>query len=412
MTTPNPPGFPWEMGQVLTAEALDARFNQCVTIPSGELTNNSLIIGQGEGSMGALNDLGMSGQVLTSTGSATPPTWANASIYNPAAVVITGGSINNTSIGQSVRGSGAFTAVTSTGSVTGSQLVSSVSTGTAPIVVTSTTPVANLSIGGNAATATLATTATSATTATTATSATTAGSATTATTSTNLAGGASGSVPYQTASGTTTMLAAGTNGNVLTLTAGLPTWAASGSYNPAAVAITGGTINGTTVGASSKAAGGFTTLVATSTITPNTVAGIVGTTLGDSAQAGSVGEVLQLTTTVTGISPSSTLNAVALELTAGCWMISGSLKCAPQTGATATTIASGLSLTANTLPSNPLTCGSDNLAILSPGSYTISVAPIIVNTTGSSTYIYLAAFVIFAGGTANTIGQVTAVRIR
>jgi len=51
--------------------------------------------------------------------------------------------------------------------------------------------------------------------------------ATNATTSTNLAGGANGSLPYQTGSGATTFLAAGTNGYVLTLAGGVPTWAAS-----------------------------------------------------------------------------------------------------------------------------------------------------------------------------------------
>ena len=64
-----------------------------------------------------------------------------------------------------------------------------------------------LSIGGNAATATTATSATSATTAT------------------NLAGGANGSLPYQTGSGATTFLAAGTNTQILTLAGGVPTWA-------------------------------------------------------------------------------------------------------------------------------------------------------------------------------------------
>lgn len=61
-------------------------------------------------------------------------------------------------------GLGAITpsSVTTTGNVSGSQLISTVATGTAPLVVTSTTPVANLSIGGNAATATTATTATTA----------------------------------------------------------------------------------------------------------------------------------------------------------------------------------------------------------------------------------------------------------
>ena len=65
----------------------------------------------------------------------------------------------------------------------------------------------SLSIGGNAATATTATSATSATTAT------------------NLAGGANGSLPYQTGSGATTFLAAGTNTQILTLAGGVPTWA-------------------------------------------------------------------------------------------------------------------------------------------------------------------------------------------
>ena len=49
-----------------------------------------------------------------------------------------------------------------TSGVTANQFTSTVATGTAPLVVTSTTAVANLSIGGNAATATTATTATSA----------------------------------------------------------------------------------------------------------------------------------------------------------------------------------------------------------------------------------------------------------
>lgn len=49
----------------------------------------------------------------------------------------------------------------------------------------------------------------------------------TANTATNLAGGATGSIPYQSAASTTAMLAAGTNGQVLTLAGGVPTWAAS-----------------------------------------------------------------------------------------------------------------------------------------------------------------------------------------
>ena len=51
------------------------------------------------------------------------------------------------------------------------------------------------------------------------------GNAATATTATNIAGGAAGSLPYQSAANTTTLLAAGTNGQVLTLASGVPSWA-------------------------------------------------------------------------------------------------------------------------------------------------------------------------------------------
>ena len=72
----------------------------------------------------------------------------------------------------------------------------------------------------------------------------------TANTATNLAGGATGSVPYQTSAGATTMLAAGTNGHVLTLAAGVPTWAASsGGVTSFSAGTTGLTPNTTTTGA-------------------------------------------------------------------------------------------------------------------------------------------------------------------
>jgi len=74
-------------------------------------------------------------------------------------------SINiNGTVGATTPTTGAFTTLSASGVIT-----STVTTGTAPFVVSSTTAVANLSIGGNAATATSATSATTATTATNAT---------------------------------------------------------------------------------------------------------------------------------------------------------------------------------------------------------------------------------------------------
>ena len=99
-----------------------------------------------------------------------------------AASAITSGTID------SARISGSYTGITAVGTLSG-LTVSSTITG---------------SITGNAGTAT---------------------SATSATTATNLAGGAAGSLPYQSGVGATTFLAAGTNGQYLTLSSGFPAWA-------------------------------------------------------------------------------------------------------------------------------------------------------------------------------------------
>jgi hypothetical protein len=79
--------------------------------------------------------------------------------------------------------------VTAVGSVQGTQLISTIATGTAPLSVTSTTQVANL----NAASAG------------------------------NLTGGAAGSLPYQTGAGATSLLAAGTSSQVL-VSGTTPAW--------------------------------------------------------------------------------------------------------------------------------------------------------------------------------------------
>jgi hypothetical protein len=125
------------------------------------------------------------------------------STQNASSVAITGGTINGTTIGASTASTGAFTTLGGT-TITASTQFSGPGTGL-------TGTAASLSIGGNAATATTASTATSATTAT------------------NLAGGANGSIPYQTGSGATTFLGIGSTGQFLTVSGGVPTWASIGS---------------------------------------------------------------------------------------------------------------------------------------------------------------------------------------
>jgi hypothetical protein len=61
-----------------------------------------------------------------------------------------------------------------------------------------------------------------------------------------LTGGATGSLPYQTATNVTGFLAAGTNGQILTLAGGVPTWANAGATGVTSIA-TAGTVNGITL---------------------------------------------------------------------------------------------------------------------------------------------------------------------
>jgi len=150
----------------------------------------------------AISTAGTTGQYLTSNGTGAP-TWSTPS----ASVTISDQTVSSSTFYPAFLSATSGTATTIDTSSTKLQYVPSTGTFTATVFSGAGTGLtgtaSSLSIGGNAATATSATTAT------------------------NLAGGANGSVPYQTASGTTTFLAAGTNGYVLTLSGGVPIWSAS-----------------------------------------------------------------------------------------------------------------------------------------------------------------------------------------
>jgi len=84
-----------------------------------------------------------------------------------------------------------------------------------------------------------------------------AGTATTATKATNIAGGAAGSLPYQTATDITAFLAAGANGQVLTLAGGLPSWATPTTGTVTSVGGTG-TVSGISLSGTVTTTGNLT----------------------------------------------------------------------------------------------------------------------------------------------------------
>ena len=207
-----------------------------------------------------------------------------------SSVAITGGTINGVTIGGTTAG--AVTATTFTGAGTGL-------TGTA----------SSLSIGGTAALAT------------------------------SLAGGAVGSLPYQSGANATTFLAAGTNGQVLTLASGVPAWANAAATGVTSVSGTG-TVNGITLTGTVTSTGSLTlggtlsgignSQLTNSSITFGATAAALGTTVSGfnavsiGATTASTGAFTYLSTSsTTSTTPTLSFNAANAPFAAGA-SISGS----------------------------------------------------------------------------------------
>ena len=98
-----------------------------------------------------------------------------------------------------------------------------------------------------------------------------------------LAGGALGSLPYQSAVNTTTFLAAGSNGQVLTLAAGVPSWATPTTGTVTSVSgtgtVSGISLSGTVTSSGSLTLGGTLDLSAPPAIGGTTANTITGTTI-------------------------------------------------------------------------------------------------------------------------------------
>jgi hypothetical protein len=175
-------------------------------------------------------------------------------------------------------------------------------------------------------------------------------------------------------------------------------------------------INGT-VGATTANTGAFTTVTASSTITPSQTAGIVGTTTNNDANAGSVGEFISSTilqANRVGLTSGTPVNVTSISLTAGDWDVTALLGLS-ENSSTAWTYYAGsistVSATLSTLQTNNI-LGSINSSTLAVVNAFIQ-APVVRVSLASTTTYYLVAQGGFTGGSGQAaFGTIRARRVR
>ncbi len=173
--------------------------------------------------------------------------------------------------------------------------------------------------------------------------------------------------------------------------------------------ITAGTINGAVIGGSTPAAGSFTTVSASSTITPSSTNGIVGTTTNDNANAGSIGEYITASATAVSASSGVSLNVTSVSLTAGDWDVQGLVASAPAGSTVVQAVLASSSSTSATIAATPFrTQVTQNMT----GTYFAAPIPIARYSLSATTTIYLVANVTFTTSTLSCEGFIRARRVR
>ena len=169
------------------------------------------------------------------------------------------------------------------------------------------------------------------------------------------------------------------------------------------------------IGSGTPAAGTFTTIVASGTITPQ--AGVVGTTTNDSASAGNVGEILTASLasgSATALVTATPKTIISVSLTAGDWDVSGVIGFIAAATTNITMLSAGISATDNTLGADGTYANHYNASAGEvPGAVTQRiVTPITRVSLASTTTYYLIASQGFTVDTLTGFGNIRARRVR
>jgi len=304
----------------------------------------------------------------TAAGARTNMGLGTIATQNANAVAITGGTVDGAVIGGVTPAAGTFTALSSTSGALNGTIGATTPAAGAFTTVTATTPVGVASGGTGRATLTAH----------------------------GVLVGEGTAAINQTAVGTTGQM-------LLGVTGADPTF----GNNPT---ITGGTVDGAAIGATTPSTGKFTTIQASSTITPSSTAGIVGTTTNDNANAGSVGEFASSTTLTTAVTTNVPVNAASVSLTAGDWEVYGVLRTNPAGTTLVTGIAEGISTTSATLGAFGTFTQYNFTAPAGTGNV-VSGPPMRISIAGTTT-VFLVAQISFSVSTCTVDGFIRARRVR
>ncbi|MGN6657079.1 MAG: beta strand repeat-containing protein [Rhodanobacter sp.] len=294
-----------------------------------------------------LSDLASASTARTNLGLGTIAT------QNANNVSVTGGTIDNTPIGQTTAAAGTFSSLNSTGgALNGTVGATTPNTGAFTTLTAST-----LNVTSSASFAALNSTPIGQTTA------------------------AAGSFTTLSASGTVSG-------------AGFTTYLAS----PPAI------------GGTAPNSGKFTTLQVTGAITPSTTSGIVGTTAADNASAGSVGEFQTANTSNTSLTTATPANATSISLSAGDWEVWGVVQFNPGATTAPTNFQAGVNTASATFG------GYANNHIISAAFSSnfqgVIPTPVVRINVSTTTTVYLVAQVNFSSGTVTANGTINARRAR
>lgn len=162
------------------------------------------------------------------------------------------------------------------------------------------------------------------------------------------------------------------------------------------------------IGSTTPNSGAFTTISASSTITPSQTNGIVGTTTNNSANAGSVGEYISSTVLQVGqvaLSNGSAATVTTVALSGGDWDCHGNIVFNPAGGTTIGAVEAVIN-TSSALPTSPGAGGEQlvNGTLATGGVQILQTGTIRESTTGASTTIFLVAQSAFGTAAMNAFG--------